>query len=96
MYLISNRLILPILNAFICILGDHLVESNGESQLLKAICDNLTHATIGLICGLIIITEANHRIVGIERICLIGMCVVISSLIDVDHFVVAKSLKLSV
>lgn len=96
MYLISNWLILTILNACICILGDYLVEWNQNSQLVKAICDNITHAAIGLISAAILISQTNHRSTGIERIGLIGLSVLLSSVIDVDHFVVAKSFKLSV
>lgn len=96
MYAISSRLILTILNAGICILGDNLVEWNNESQLLKAVCDNLTHSLVGFVSALVMVSETNNQIVGIERVALIGVSVVVSSLIDVDHFVVAKSLKLSV
>lgn len=97
MYLFSNRLILTILNACICIFGDTLVQWNDESQLIKALCDNITHATIGCISAVIIISETDNRTVGIvEQIGLIGLSVIVSSLIDVDHFIVAKSIKLSV
>lgn len=96
MYLFSNRLILTILNACICIFGDTLVQWNDEPQLIKALCDNITHATIGCISAVIIISETDNRTVGIEKIGLIGLSVIVSSLIDVDHFIVAKSIKLSV
>lgn len=96
MYLISNWLILTILNACICIFGDYSVDWNQNSQLVKAICDNITHAAIGLISAAILISQTNHRSTGIERIGLLGLSVLLSSVIDVDHFVVAKSFKLSV
>lgn len=95
-HLITNSLVLTALNGGICIFGDYLVERNHESQILKAICDNTTHALIGLFSALIMILEANRRIGGIERISLIVICTIVSSFIDFDHFVVAKSIKLSV
>lgn len=89
--------ILTILNGGVCIFGDCLVDIDHELPILKAICDNLTHATIGTLSALILVREINHyHIDGIERITLIIMCTLVSSFIDLDHFVVAKSLKLSV
>lgn len=96
MYLFSDRFILTILNACICIFGDTLVQWNDESQLIKALFDNITHATIGCISAVIIISETDNQTVGIEKIALIGLSVIVSSLIDVDHFIVAKSIKLAV
>lgn len=76
--------------------GDFLVEYNNDAPLVKAIYDNATHTTAGLLSALVMILQTNHRIFGFERVALIGMCTVLSSLIDVDHFITAKSLKLSV
>lgn len=96
MYLISNSLALTAFNGGICILGDYLVDVNQESQIRKAICDNATHAIVGFFSAIVLILETNHRATGIERIILIAMSVLVSSLIDIDHFLVAKSMQLSV
>lgn len=96
MYPGGTNLILTILNGCICILGDSLVDINHELPILKAICDNLTHATIGTLSASILVRETYQHIDGIERITLIILCTLLSSFIDLDHFVVAKSLKLSV
>lgn len=76
--------------------GDFLVNTNQNRLILKAICDNLTHATVGGISTLILIQESSHSIDEFERISLILLSFVISSFIDLDHFIVAKSFKLSV
>lgn len=64
--------------------------------MTRAILDNVTHATIGFLSAIILISETNHRIIQTERCFLIVVNVLVSSLIDVDHFIVAKSWKLSV
>lgn len=89
-------LILTALNGSVCILGDYLVEINQESQLFKAIFDNVTHTAVGLFSVFIMISEINHRVSGVERFWLIVIGVLVSSFIDLDHFIVARSLKLSV
>lgn len=77
-------------------LGDYLVDINHESLTAKAIFDNITHATIGLFCAIILILCSNHRIIRTEQCALIVVSVLVSSLIDIDHFIIAKSLKLTV
>lgn len=77
-------------------LGDYLVDINHESLTAKAIFDNITHATIGLFCAIILILRSNHRIIRTEQCALIVVSVLVSSLIDIDHFIIAKSLKLTV
>lgn len=77
-------------------MGDYIENVYAHSLLWKAICDNLTHATVGFFSAIVIILKTDHRIVGMERIGLVVLSVLVSSLIDIDHFVAAKSLKLSV
>lgn len=96
MKVILKNLALTLLNGGVCILGDFLVEQNQESQIKKAICDNATHAIVGLLSALIMIFETNCRQPQFERIAMIVITVFVSSFIDVDHFLVAKSFKLSV
>ncbi|XP_055325218.1 transmembrane protein 267 [Sitodiplosis mosellana] len=95
MQLYSNSLALTALNGGICLLGDYLVDVNQESQIRKAICDNATHAIVGFFGGIVLILETNHRAAGIEQIALVVMSVLVSSFIDIDHFLVAKSMQLS-
>lgn len=96
MQLISISLVLTAINGGICLLGDYLVYINPESQIRKAIFDNVTHAIVGLFSAIVFILETNHRAAGIERIALVVMSVFVSSLIDIDHFLVAKSMQLTV
>lgn len=96
MYNISLSIILPILNGGICVLGDQLVSWNSNSHLLKAICDNAAHAFIGLLSALTILLEIKRRLTWTEKVSLVIMSVLVSSLIDLDHFVAAKSLSLTV
>lgn len=93
---INSSLFLSLINGGICIFGDYLVDINHESLIAKAFFDNVTHAAIGLFSAMVLILESNHRIMRTEQFFLIGMNVAVSSLIDIDHFIVAKSLKLSV
>lgn len=96
MQLISKSVALTAANGGICLLGDYLVDLNHESQIRKAICDNVTHAAVGFFSALVLILETNHRAAGTERIALLVMSVFVSSFIDIDHFLVAKSMQLSV
>lgn len=92
----NSTLFLSIINGGICIFGDYLVDINHESLIAKAIFDNVTHAAIGFFSAIILILASNHRVIRTEQYLLVFVNVVVSSLIDVDHFIVAKSLKLSV
>lgn len=93
----SISLLLSIINGGVCILGDYLVDINHHSSLIAtAIFDNVTHATIGFLSAIILILQSNHRINRTEQYFLIAMDVLVSSLIDIDHFIIAKSLKLTV
>lgn len=81
--------VLSVLIAVTCLLGDKLVQATRD-PLVKAAIDSSTHALIGFFSAAVVLTE--HR----EKIHLAVACMVMSSLIDVDHFVMAKSFKLSV
>lgn len=92
----DSSLFLSVINGGVCILGDYLVDINHGSQMAKAIFDNITHATIGFLSAIILILQTNHRIIRSERYLLIAVSVLLSSLIDIDHFIIARSMKLSV
>lgn len=73
-----------------CIVGDKCLGMTHKPQLFRAITDNLAHALIGLFsCGIAIAENADNFYLAV-------ICLIISSLIDVDHFISAKSLRLVV
>ena len=66
-----------------------------ENRLAAAIVDNFSHATIGFLTWIgVLCAEPSFRFKNsfLEFI----ICAILSSLIDVDHFVEAKSLDLKV
>lgn len=76
--------------AVTCKMGDKLLQTMSAGQLSKAIVDNVTHALVGLLSGIIVVSS--HQ----EKLHLAIGCMLISSLIDADHFIAARSLKLVV
>lgn len=80
----------------ICIFGDMAVERNGDLPLLKAICDNFTHALIGFITAIQMLSELREYINAYDRLWMIIVSTCVSSLIDVDHFIAANSWQLRV
>lgn len=79
-----------------CLLGDNLLEFPNNSRLKKAIIDNGTHALVGLFSGLFITTFFEGKILSIHMKLAVATCVIVSSLIDLDHFIAAKSFRLKV
>lgn len=76
------------------ITGDALVNYS-KKHIYRALFDNSTHAIIGGLSWLIICL--NHRDkYAVNTVLEIFSCTAISSLIDVDHFFMAKSLSLKV
>lgn len=74
----------------VCIVGDMSLGMSHRSQLFRAYADNLSHALIGLLsCCIVIAENSNNFYVAV-------ICLIISSLIDIDHFLAAKSFRLSV
>lgn len=93
----QNRFILSILNGAVCILGDEMVRQYSDSLILRAICDNITHAIIGFLSVSIMILEMHeHHLSWIEKSMQLMIGTWLSSFIDIDHFLVAKSIKLEV
>ncbi|XP_012278053.1 transmembrane protein 267 [Orussus abietinus] len=71
--------------------GDQILK-NGKNQALRAISDNLTHAIVGgLSWSLIVILSKKSLSQNIFRIL---SCFLVSSFVDLDHFIVARSWKL--
>lgn len=90
------RISLTTFLAAVCICGDWLVELNSNSSIAKAIFDNATHACVGLLTALLLFIQLDHRISSVEKNAAIIICGVCSSLIDIDHFIAARSWKLAV
>ena len=92
--------ILKVLPIYVtCFISDYFLKSNillsmkiERVDLAKAICDNAGHAAIAGLCWLIIL-DYNVRIRSLIEV---GICGVIGSLVDVDHFIHARSLYLKV
>lgn len=90
------RISLTALLAVVCIFGDWLVGLNSNSSIAKAIFDNVTHACVGLLTASLLFIQLDRRISSAERNAAIIVCCLVSSLIDVDHFIAARSWKLTV
>jgi hypothetical protein len=84
----------------LCLLGDHVVFKSNDKflvylsdltnvkvQLLKAIVDNSVHGLVGLISGFIV-TYPKLNIVEL------ALTAFFSSIIDIDHFIAARSLNI--
>lgn len=92
----SLRLFAAIFLGLVCFVGDRLVEYQSDSALGKAICDSLTHAAVGLLSATILVLQLMQHIPIRDKLLLILICCLLSSLIDVDHFIAARSLRLAV
>ncbi|XP_045488951.1 transmembrane protein 267 [Pieris rapae] len=77
---------------FTAITGDYIVFHSKYSKffIFRAVIDNFVHASIGTLSALLFfIYVERSRQAWIYNIIL---CTIVSSLIDVDHFIVAKSI----
>ncbi|KAK0168361.1 hypothetical protein PV327_002172 [Microctonus hyperodae] len=76
----------------ISVTGDKIVK-NSDDMVIRAISDNLTHGLVAGISWLLVTVINQHSI--INNIPCIVLCATISSLIDIDHFIEARSWKLN-
>ena len=73
-----------------CYVGDKKLHAVNEKQIVRAIFDNLTHGLVGLFtCAIAFMDNWDKMYMAV-------ICMVISSAIDLDHFIAAKSFRLSV
>lgn len=86
-WIVNSLLSLAI--AVTCVVGDNRLKATTK-PVVKAAFDNVTHGIVGLLSALIV-TGAQA-----DKLYLAVGCMMMSSLIDADHFIAAKSLKLSV
>ncbi|XP_015585715.1 transmembrane protein 267 [Cephus cinctus] len=73
-------------------LGDRMLK-HGSTPAMRAIFDNLTHATVGALTWSLIIILSRKSVV--HNVFQIVSCFLVSSLIDLDHFLSARSWRLS-
>lgn len=66
----------------------------GKTAASRAIFDNITHAIVGGITWAVILTLLKKSLA--QNFLSIIWCIFLSSFIDIDHFIVAWSWKLSV
>ncbi|XP_034253297.1 transmembrane protein 267 [Thrips palmi] len=77
------------------ILGDKLVQVNQHDDMKRALCDNMTHAVIGFLTWISVHCNLGKGAFSSGRVlaqCI--LCALISSAIDVDHFISARSFHL--
>ncbi|XP_014219507.1 transmembrane protein 267 [Copidosoma floridanum] len=66
---------------------------NGKTEIVRALSDNLTHATVGGITWALVIIISKKS--AFEYLRSIIICFLMSSLIDVDHFIAAESMDIN-
>lgn len=79
--------------AVTCVVGDGKLQAIA-GPLKRAIVDNSTHGLIGFFSALIVLIDQLDG--ETEKLYLAVVCMMMSSLIDIDHFIAAKSVKLAV
>lgn len=95
---INSQIVISLLLCATCFIGDYFVQSIKTSRFLKALCDNLTHGLIGTLAAVILINGNGFKakLNENEHIFIIVGCFIVSSIIDIDHFIAAKSFNLKV
>lgn len=87
---------LPIVLAVVAVLGDKTLELTSK-DFYRALVDNSSHGLIGLISWLIIVLKSyKYKTYLINPYCDVIVSWIIASVIDIDHFILAKSFKLKV
>ncbi|KOB69964.1 Uncharacterized protein OBRU01_16075 [Operophtera brumata] len=89
------KLMITISIIFAGLFGDYVVfrSKYSESQLFRAAADSIVHATIGLLSAVLFFTNSLN--IPLQTcIYYTILCTVVSSLIDIDHVFVAKSIRL--
>ncbi|KAL0275385.1 UNVERIFIED_CONTAM: hypothetical protein PYX00_003244 [Menopon gallinae] len=75
-----------------CLVGDKNSVPLKEGDLAAAVCDNITHAIVGVFVWLSVILGRSP--IGPTNYIEIVTCGLISSFIDLDHFMAARSFNL--
>lgn len=91
-----KQLALPVILGATCLLGDTVVDIVKQYDLLRSLCDNLTHAIIGALSALILLIKFQDRLLPDEQKLLVIFGFTAAALVDVDHFIEARSFRLKV
>ncbi|XP_035787468.1 transmembrane protein 267-like [Anopheles albimanus] len=95
MFLNINLFLKHVALLIVCIGGDKLGEGASRPALLRAFIDNTTHALIGLIVGEIVLNSVKQHHLTRQEYCIFLLeAAIVSSSIDLDHFIEAKSIRL--
>lgn len=94
-YLFSFNVYLTFLLGIVAVLGDYIV-AHTQLHIFQAIFDNATHGVIGGLSWFLICINYKKELSSSYVVLETAACSFLSSLIDVDHFIAAKSLNLTV
>lgn len=88
-----------VLLVMVCICGDSLTNNLKKLSLRKGMADNLTHGLIAAISWLLVLLPLKCQFefwLSPNKLAQVVTCGLVGCLIDVDHFITAKSLSLKV
>jgi len=91
----SKIVILSSIIGLIAIVGDY-VEDSLSVPLQRAIIDNVTHSIIAVITWIWIGVASNYACFNMGFFVQTAICGLLASILDLDHFVAAFSVRLSV
>lgn len=91
--MVNLHLILSCLIGIVSIVGDVALKYE-HRPVLRAIFDNSTHALVGALSWSAIVVLSKKSVM--QNLTQISICFFMSSFIDLDHFIAAKSWKLDV
>ena len=88
---IISSLLLPA----VCMTGDHLLSYQfiRSNMYRRSLTDSITHGIIGGVSWMIVLGESALSRSGVTQFFL---GIILASVVDVDHFIMARSLKLQV
>jgi len=77
----------------VCVLGDILSQNQNGLPIMRALFDSATHGLVGIIAWFIAIDNGSLSVQSSKEIILCG---VLAAIVDLDHFIAARSLSLDV
>lgn len=91
----ANKIVATVCVSLVALLGDHVVAHDTLFEDIRAVADNLTHGTIGLLTWHIVTTHLAD-LSFTARLSEVLLCGLLASAIDLDHFAAARSLRIQV
>jgi hypothetical protein len=91
----TNKCVATVCVGLVALLGDHVVVHEIVFEDVRAVADNLTHGTIGLLTWHIVSTHLAD-LSFTARLCEVLLCGLLASAIDLDHFAAARSFRIQV